>query len=88
MVMRQCFFWPGMWKSVQDYEEACDTYVQVNQRAGNVVSLRNTLSVVQGHQKHVRLDYFTQVRTCVRGIGCIVTFMNQYSRQTQMYELP
>jgi hypothetical protein len=45
MAVRQRFFWPGMWKGVQDYTKVCDMCALVNQRAVKVVGLLKPLPV-------------------------------------------
>jgi len=60
MAMRQHFFWPGMWKAMQEYIKCSDTRIQVNQQAGNAVSLQQPLLVAQGCWECMGVDFITE----------------------------
>jgi hypothetical protein len=80
MVVRQRFFWPGMWKGVQDYTKGCDTCARVNQRAGKVVGLLKPLPVARGRWERMGDDFITDVPTSLRGNNCIVTVVDHFSK--------
>jgi len=80
-VVRQHFFWPGMWKGVQDYTKRCNTCARVNQLAGKVVGMLKPLPVAQGRWERVGVDSITDVPTSLGGNNCIVTFVDHVSKQ-------
>jgi len=80
MMMRQCFFWPGMWNAVQDYAIGCDICMWVIQLAGNVVGLLQSIPVAQGRWEHMRVDFITDVQISWSANACILTFVDHLSQ--------
>jgi hypothetical protein len=81
MMVRQRFFWPGMWKGVQAYTKGCNTCAQVNQRAGKVVGVLKPLTVAQGRWERVGVDFIIDVPTSLKENNCIVTIVDHFSKR-------
>lgn len=80
MAVRQCFFWPGMWKEVQGNLKGCDTYTRVHQQAGKVFSLLNPLPVARRPWERVGVDAIADVPSTFKGNDCIVKFVDHSSK--------
>jgi len=81
MVVRQCFFWPGMLNVVEDNTKGSDTCVRVNQWAGNIVSLISPLPVPQHDSECVGVDIMCHLSTSLSGNNCIVSFVDHFAKR-------
>lgn len=81
MAVRQRFFWPEMWKAVQDYTTGWETCVLVTQQAGKVVGWLKPLPTAWGRWEQIGVDYISDLPTSLRGNDSIVTFLDHFSKQ-------
>jgi len=83
MVVRQCFFKPGMCKGVRDYTKGRNTCTCINHWAGKVVSLLKSLSVAQDSWEYIVGHFITHKPPSLSEIDGIVTFGDNFPIQAQ-----